>query len=151
MGVRRVAAVAVMGVTAMVLGGCSVPTSFGARLNSDDTVDYVICNGEGTRVEVDYLYDGESPWAEDAPEAEWIAKGSRRVGLDVVRYGDPPEGFVTMVYAEPPANWDWVSFGGESMGRDDLVEGEWVWMYTSDYPWVPEHPCDGVDLDDLTS
>lgn len=145
---RNGVAGAVATVTLVILSGCTAPTPFGMRLNADGTVDYLVCRGSRSVIEVDYRYDSEDVNAESSPE--WRAAGASSE-RGVIRYGEEPDGFERDWLEPPPPGWDWVSASDPwvSATRDELVEGEWVWFSTTDYPWIPEHPCDGADLDDL--
>lgn len=152
MRICRAAGVVGIAIGASVLVGCSVPSSLGYRLNADDTVDFVLCGPNAWDVEVDYLLPGEDPWDEDAPEPEWVAEttmASADLKGEVVRYGEDPRHYSTVSLADPPDDWTWVSLSGETVDRENMVEGQWVWRNTSEYPWVPNHPCDGVDLAEL--
>jgi hypothetical protein len=93
-------------VAILTLAGCSVPTPFGMRLNTDGTVDYLICRGSSGVVEVDYGYDSEAIDAEPSPE--WRAAGPSS-GRDVIRYGEEPDGFERGWLEPPPPGWDWVT------------------------------------------
>jgi hypothetical protein len=145
---RRIGVGVGVAIAILTLAGCSVPTPFGMRLNADGTVDYLICSGSSGVIEVDYGYDSEAIDAEPSPE--WRAAGPSS-GRDVIRYGEEPDGFERGWLEPPPPGWDWVTVSHPwvSAARDELVEDEWVWFSTADYPWIPEHPCDGADPDDL--
>jgi hypothetical protein len=151
MGMRRVlAVVAVVGVAATGLVGCSVPVGYGVRLNGDGTVDFVECTSRTFDFVVNYT---KTATAGDDDPIEWevVADDPKAVreALPVVRHGEPPDGFTTVNLQEPPEDWLYVEFAGSRAYRGDLAEGEWQWHAVSQYPWVPEHPCRGVDLDDL--
>jgi hypothetical protein len=151
MGMRRVFVVAaVVAVTATVLSGCSVPVGYGVRLNADGTVDFVECHSRSTDFVVDYARTSTAG-DDDLVEWEVVADDpdTRREERPVVRYGEAPDGHTTVHLAEPPEDWLYVEFAGKQAYRGDLVEGEWQWHNVAQYPWVPEHPCEGVDLDEL--
>jgi hypothetical protein len=151
MGMRRVlAAVVVVAVTATALVGCSVPVGYGVRLNDDGTVDFVECGLWSVDFVVNYT---KTSTAGDDDPIEWEVvaddpEGQREV-RSVIRHGEAPDGFTTVILLEPPEDWLYVEFAGNHAYRGDLTEGEWQWHHVSQYPWVPEHPCQGVDLDEL--
>jgi hypothetical protein len=131
------------------LVGCSVPQPYGLRLNADGTVDAVECYGMGSNFEVDYRLAGESMSSESPEWALDVGPDAEHHDPVVVRYGRAPAGSTTTVFEDPPEGWVevWTSVG--SADRGELIEGEWVWRATSDFPWEPEHPCDGVTADAL--
>lgn len=144
---RRWLVAGAVGVVVLALSGCSVPPTFGMRLNADGTIDYVECESSTYDIAVDYLRPGED---ENSFAPEWIARGQSDDQL-VVRYGEAPDGFETTVLEAPPA--DWVSVEVTTwiwVDRDELVEGEWEWWGTKMYPWDPDdRPCSGIAADDL--
>jgi hypothetical protein len=144
-------AVALALVATVALVGCSVPSPYGLRLNSDGTVDAAECYGLPSKFTVDYVtsdeLDDQDSWVE-----EWIlflGASASHDEAEVVRYGEVPDGSVTTELRDPPSDWVFVSTSVGSAARDELVEGEWVWWYTSRYPWEPEHPCGGLGAEDL--
>lgn len=146
MGMRRAPRLIAVVVGLMVLTGCSPPPAHGVRLNADGTIDFVDCYGAGESISVDFS-DG---WSDDtSPEWEATSTTTGEPG-EVIRYGEPPSGYSTTRLVDPPSNWTVVDFGLWPHHRSDLVEGEWEWVNGTTYPWVPEHPCDGVDLEELT-
>jgi hypothetical protein len=151
MGVRRVVAVAVVaGIALTGLAGCSVPVGYGVRLNADGTVDFVECGVWSADFVVNYKRT--STVGDDDP-IEWEVVADDPDGLrdarPVVRHGEAPDGYSTVALLEPPEDWLYVEFAGNHAYRGDLTEGEWQWHHVSQYPWVPEHACEGVDLDQL--
>jgi hypothetical protein len=151
MGMRRVFAVAaVMGIVAVGLVGCSVPVGYGVRLNDDGTIDFVECTSRSFDFVVDYASTATAPEG-DAIEWEVVVDdpGFEPEAPAVVRHGEAPEGHATLSLLEPPEDWLYVEFAGQQAYRGDLTEGEWQWHGVSHYPWVPEHPCEGVDPEEL--
>lgn len=138
-------------VAVLLLAGCSYTEGYGLRLNADGTVDYVMCSSRSYRViEVDYEAEGEQGLEGNERTIEWRATGVDSSG-HVVRYGEEPPGFERDVLEPPPRDWEQVIINEGIAGadREDLRDGEWVWWGTSTEPWVPEHPCDEADLEDL--
>jgi hypothetical protein len=138
-------------VIAVALIGCSVPTPYGLRLNADGTVDSAECYGLPSAFTVDYVtseeIDDQDSWVE-----EWtlfLGASASHDEAEVVRYGEEPEGSRSTVLLDPPSDWVFVTTSVGSADREELVEGEWVWWYTSRYPWEPEHPCGGLGADEL--
>jgi hypothetical protein len=148
---RRTRALALVLVTGALLASCSVPAPFGLRLNADGTVDSAECYGLPSKFTVDYVTADERA-DQDLWVAEWVlflGASATHEEAEVVRYGEEPPGSVSTALADPPSDWVLVSTSVGSADRDDLVEGEWVWWYTSRYPWEPEHPCDGLEPEEL--
>jgi hypothetical protein len=138
-------------VTAVVLAGCSVPAPYGLRLNADGTVDAAECYALSSQFFVDYVTDDERA-DEKFWDEEWLlsfGESDSHTDAEVVRYGEEPEGSSSITLEDPPVDWVFVSTSVGSADREELVEGEWVWWYTSSYPWEPEHPCEGLGPDDL--
>lgn len=146
---RLTAALAIA--TVGLLAGCSVPKPYGLRLNADGTVDAVECYGMGSSFTVDYRRAGETQSNESPEWVVTVGPDAEHDDPTIVRYGLSPQGSTTTVLEDPPDDWVevWTSVG--SAERDDLIEGEWLWRATSDFPWEPEHPCDGLAADDLKS
>lgn len=145
MGMRRVAGLSLLAGLIAMLTACSVPAAHGVRLNADGTIDFVDCWGPEKVVAVNYLTNGLE---EDVTEWEASGEPEEREAV-VVRYGEAPDGYFTTVLLDPPAEWVAVDFGFRTYDRIEMVEGEWLWEGGVSYPWMPPHPCDGVDLDDL--
>jgi hypothetical protein len=151
MGMRRVLAVlAVVGVVAAGLVGCSVPVGYGVRLNEDGTVDFVECTSRSFDFVVNYTMTSTAGM-DDPIEWEVVADDADVVLEEppVLRHGEAPDGYSTVNLLEPPEDWLYVEFAGQHAYRGDLTEGEWQWFGVSHYPWVPEHPCEGVEPGDL--
>jgi hypothetical protein len=151
MGMRRVAAVAaVVAVAATGLAGCSVPIGYGVRLNEDGTVDFVECTSRSFDFVVNYMKTATA--GEDDP-VEWEVVADdpdyESESYPVIRHGEAPAGYTTVSLLEPPEDWLYVDFAGKLAYRGDLPLGKWQWHHVSQFPWVPEHPCKGVDLDEL--
>jgi len=114
----------------LVLSGC-VPALQGlARVNGDESIDVILCGDyESATLEFDFYvsdeWDGDFEWSATAPSDQVI-------GLRVVSFGDPPDGWTTEVLDEIPAEWDTLDVNldigpGPSFDRSDLRVGEWVW------------------------
>jgi hypothetical protein len=111
------------------LTGC-VPAVQGlARLNNDESIDVVLCGPyESTTLEFDFYvfdeWDGDFEWSATSPMED-------RIGLQVLSFGVPPEGWTTEELSEVPTEWDTfdVEFDigpGPSFDRSELRVGEWV-------------------------
>jgi hypothetical protein len=141
---RRLPAIAAAGALLVLLASCSMPSEFAMRLNSDGTVDYLDCSGPLGYVNVDYRYEvGEQG------SIEWEATQPLGAGAaDVAYYGEVPPGWDERYTAfRPPLGWTFVSTSAGGVYRESLDEGEWEWFTVSTWDWIPEHPCDGWELD----
>lgn len=122
----------------LALTACTPPTRYGARLNEDGTVDFVLCDMTPASVEVDY-----SPYFGN----DWEGEASTTATLTpVVRYGS--ELYEASVLRLPPDDWTTVTFNGLSADRSDLTEGEWTW-FTEPIVFVPDRPCSKVSEREL--
>lgn len=148
---KRIAAVALVGILTVGLTSCSVPAEWAARLNADGSVDYLSCYGPLDSIEVDFIYSAES----DPAPVEWaaeISSGSlsdvRSSSIDVAYYGEvPAEWNETVPAVEPPERWEYVSTSAGFAERVDLVEGSWVWFTNDDHwAWIPPQPCEGWEF-----
>jgi hypothetical protein len=154
MAKRWVRAGALVVAVGVLLSGCSYPAEFAIRLNADRTVDYLECWGGMEYVSVDYLRSYQSE-----PEVvEWEARtvptpvddfSHVASPIEIAYYGHTPPNWEGAPALPPPVGWDFVdvSTSWGPIAREDLTVGEWQWHLNSTWPWIPEHPCDGWDID----
>lgn len=143
MRARGLVCVAVLGIVAC-LTSCSVPLPWGARLNSDGTVDFAECADGRGRVSFDYLLSDERPGGETGP-VEWQIDRVHDVVTEpqIILYGTVPMGFEGAQALPPPDGWSSVEVGSALIYRSELEEGEWVWR-DGRLPFIPNVPCEAV-------
>lgn len=142
---RRAKGAGIVALIALALSGCSQPPDGGVRLNADGTIDFIVCGGPETIVEVTYLGIERTPTFDGTTWRGTWTDPDRLPG-QVVHYGDP--GYTAEILLNPPAGWTDVVANGVYADREDLTVGEWVW-FTSDPDWVPRRPCEGVSAEEL--